>query len=600
MSGFLLFWATDSFAQKLLGLEAEKWVSELHRNKLSEPNGLGRLTQLLLEADSLHAARVLDTLETEGQTRGYIYRTYFCMTKADYLYKRFAGIVTFRDLTTQPPAALKAEIIQLHKDAVNAAYHTEQQLMIGWASFYSARIMRNLGEIGWAVMYAKNGVDLFEKVGYDVEPTVYTWLSELLYDIREYKESFANARKALVSWAKIKKEEDENKIKDKDKDKLLMHYHVRACNMRALNHFTLRQFDSAHFFLDSALQVARHIQDTAWTSKVMVNIGRVLYHTSQPDSALGLFERAYQYSLSARQYDNAAHAAEWAAKTQLAMGNTSTALAKARNALYLLSLVPNRPFLRDSYSTLSVVLRQAKIYDSAFYYNDRFMALNDSLEKAIATSSLAISKARLNDEESRFNIQKLNREKRTTLLWRNFTIAFIILVAVLAVLVVNRRLLKEKIKRNKVEQEKMLLAQNIEAATAQIQLFTANLLEKSHLIEQLQAQMLGQNQDSLKDQEAIQANLGGLTILTEKDWQEFKMLFEKAYPGFFSSLTERFTGITIAEQRMAALIHLALTTHQMASILGISTDSVRKSRQRLRQRFKVSNDTQLNEMIAQM
>jgi DNA-binding CsgD family transcriptional regulator len=48
--------------------------------------------------------------------------------------------------------------------------------------------------------------------------------------------------------------------------------------------------------------------------------------------------------------------------------------------------------------------------------------------------------------------------------------------------------------------------------------------------------------------------------------------------------------ITVAERRMAALIRLHLNTKQMASMLGISTDSVYKIRQRLRKRLQLVDE----------
>jgi DNA-binding CsgD family transcriptional regulator len=48
---------------------------------------------------------------------------------------------------------------------------------------------------------------------------------------------------------------------------------------------------------------------------------------------------------------------------------------------------------------------------------------------------------------------------------------------------------------------------------------------------------------------------------------------------------------------MAALTRLHLTTKQMASMLGISADSVHKTRQRLRERFQISDSATLEELI---
>ena len=104
------------------------------------------------------------------------------------------------------------------------------------------------------------------------------------------------------------------------------------------------------------------------------------------------------------------------------------------------------------------------------------------------------------------------------------------------------------------------------------------------------------NNSSAGQQETIAA-LSNLTILTEAEWDQFKELFEKNYPMFFQDLREKVPDITVAEQRMAALICLQLTTRQMASMQGISPDSVHKTRQRLRHRLGVSTETNLEEYL---
>jgi hypothetical protein len=224
------------------------------------------------------------------------------------------------------------------------------------------------------------------------------------------------------------------------------------------------------------------------------------------------------------------------------------------------------------------------------------MALHDSLEKEVATSSLAISRARLSDEVSRFNIQKLNREKQEELRWRNIIIAFIIFLAFNALLVTNRQRLKEKIKSKSAQQDKRLLQLEMNSANEQLKMFTANIFEKTNLIEKLELQLKGK--DNTFDQRVIIAELTQQTILTEDDWSLFKNLLEKIYPGFFHRLKEQYKGITVAEQRMAALLKLRLSTKETAAMLGISIESARKSRQRLKQRVDLPENVKLEDYFA--
>jgi len=77
-----------------------------------------------------------------------------------------------------------------------------------------------------------------------------------------------------------------------------------------------------------------------------------------------------------------------------------------------------------------------------------------------------------------------------------------------------------------------------------------------------------------------------------------RKLFEKIYPGFFIKLKTSVNEITLSELRMAALVKLHLTTRQIAAILGISPNSVNKTKQRLRQRLHVDIEKNIEEVIA--
>lgn len=593
--GFLAV-CTTATAQKKLGLEPDPWADLLSESKNNEVNSLGSLTQQLVEADSLRALGFLDSLEASDKARGYYFRTYFCMIKADFLYAKFAGYDKYKDRGSKELKPIKEQLVKLYAEALDAVYHTDNELTIGWVNFYSARRMRHFGEIGWAVMYSKNGVDLFEKVEYPVEPPVYTDLAELLCQVKEYDESIIYAKKGIAAWKKL---DYETAYQDPYK------YKIRAFNTIGISFFRKNQFDSADAYYQQALQLATQNKDTLLAAKVLGNIGRIIYTQNKFDSAWSLFNNDYQNCKDDSIYNDAANASLWMARASLGRGNKAAALAEAKEAMRLLGLWPSGPYLRDTYYTLTQIFRATGNYDSAFYYSDRYIALNDSLEKEVATSSLAISKAKLNDETSRYNIQNLNKEKREQLLIRNILIVAIVAAFLIALLVVSRRVLKQKVRLEKmekekllIEQEKKLMAQEISSAKEQMKMFTGNIIEKTNLIEKLEGQI--QNKEASTGQQAIISELSQQTILTEEDWVTFKTLFEKIHPDFFLKVKDKFPDITLAEQRTAALTRLRLTTRQIASILGISTDSVHKSRQRLRQRLQVGITANLEELMVNL
>ena len=241
-------------AQKKIGLEVGKWASFLTENKLNEVNSLGSLTQMLIDADSIRAFYFLDSLNHHRNAKGYYFRIYFNMVKADFLYAKFAGYDKYKDRRSVALKPIKEQLMKLYADAIDAVYHIENDdILIGWVSFYSARKMRHFSETAWAVMYAQNGVELFEKQGYLVEPPVYTELADLLYQVKEYDECILYAKKGITALQKMNYEKE---YSDSYK------YKIEALNTIGNSFYKTNRYDSAKACYQQALLLATKNKDT--------------------------------------------------------------------------------------------------------------------------------------------------------------------------------------------------------------------------------------------------------------------------------------------------------------------------------------------------
>jgi len=561
--------------------DPEKWAIELNRKGPGGNDSLKKIISILQQIDSAKAFGFLDELQEKGNSKGDHFQVRFNCVKASAIFYWLAYYDFYQNRKPTDRELVKKEIMQLYAKAIDIAYRLEDDYLVAYAASSYASVINILGETGLAVMYAKNGIDLYEKLGIPIEPQNYQYLAELLYRVREYDECIRYAKKAVTGWR-----QSPNEFKT---------FTVSCLNTVALGYHRQLFYDSAFVYYNQALQLAMQIRDTVWTGIVSGNMGQVFYTQGKYDTAYKLLMKDYNASNEKGYYDNAANSLQWAARTELALGNKTAALVKAREAFQLLKIWPDGNYLRNTYYTATQIFREMGSYDSAFFYNNLWSRINDSLEKVVVTSSLAISKARLNDETSRYNIQSLNKEKRSQLLLRNIIIASIIVLAFIIVLTVNRQRLQEKLKTEKAEQEKLRMEQEVASAKDQLKMFTENIVEKTNLIEKLETQIKGK--EATSEQHIIISELSHQTILTEDDWNQFKSLFEKIYPAFFINLKEKFPDITLAEQRMAALTRLQLTPKQMASMLGISVDSVHKTRQRLRQRLRINPESSLEETM---
>lgn len=561
------------------GLDPKQWAVKLSTKDNSGNEDTQRLDSLLQHVDSSQVLQFLRQLQDKGKRGGDHFRARFNCLKAKQLFFQYAS-------RSQDYAGninlVKGPVVNLFYSALDIAYGTEDDYLAAFVSYTYAITIIRFGDIGVAIMYAGNSVDLYDKLPYDISPNLYQFLAEALFTVGEYKDCIMYGKKALTAW---------HRSSQADKFQA-----ITCMNTVALGYQRQQEYDSALFFYTEALKIAERQNLPVWTGIISGNMAQIYYEQQRYDTAYTLFMKDYRASRDSGFYDNAGNSLQWASRTSLALGKKQRALAEVRESFQLLKLWPVAEYLRNAYFTAMQLFKAMADYDSAFYYSNLYATLNDSLERVRVANNHAIMQARLSDMASQYTSQKLSRQKRTALTVRNIIIAFILVLSSFILFIVKRTRTKAKLEKCKTDQEKLSLEQEMVSARNQLNVVTVNMFEKTGLIEKLEEQLRGN--EATAEYQAVLSDITRLAILTETDWSEFKSIFETIHPGFFVKLTNKFPDITSAEQRMAALTRLHLNSRQIASMLGISVDSVHKSRQRLRQRFKVGTETNLDEIMS--
>ena len=124
------------------------------------------------------------------------------------------------------------------------------------------------------------------------------------------------------------------------------------------------------------------------------------------------------------------------------------------------------------------------------------------------------------------------------------------------------------------------------------------LKEKTALGDNLSAQLPTSPDKSDSNQLALKINnLVASTMLTEEAWEHFWRLFEQVYPGFMYRLKKKFPDLSSAETRLLILTKFNLSTRELAHTLGISGESIRKARYRLRKKLNLVGEASLDTLI---
>src|SRR5690606_8599640 len=88
-----------------------------------------------------------------------------------------------------------------------------------------------------------------------------------------------------------------------------------------------------------------------------------------------------------------------------------------------------------------------------------------------------------------------------------------------------------------------------------------------------------------------------LNFNMDDDWQEFETIFQQVHSVFFLRLKELYPDLSPSEVRLCAMIRLNLHSKDMSAIMGISQDSLRIARYRLRKRLGLERGANLYPFI---
>ncbi|MCS3795150.1 tetratricopeptide (TPR) repeat protein/DNA-binding CsgD family transcriptional regulator [Chitinophagaceae bacterium OAS944] len=544
-------------------LPLKTWVKVLDADDDTLNKNYNEIVTILERTDSALVFRTLNELENKGVSAGPYFQVRIKYLRATMLWK-------IRN------TAAKDLITQLIKPALQQAYTINDDYLIATLSWWYGETMFFCNQIELSTMYCLNAVEILDKKGITAESHKYQFLGELFYLTRDLDKSIYYIRRSIKN--------------EKDTSRNARINTMSRWNTIALCWRKMGNSDSAFHYFDVAMQMANALNSEVWKGIISGNKGYTYFSQKKYDIAKPLLEFDYRTS---KQYDeiaNAAHALQMIARLNLMQGKKDSALLQVKEALRMLQQQPQPVphFLQDVYYATADVYRVLGNSDSFYHYSQLYNNIHDSIERAVANSRLEIARLRLDNQSNVSAIRDLQKEKNVEIQERNYIIAAIVLVAIVGLLIINRQRLKSRFQHQLAFQQRVAAEKELTSAKEQLDMFTQSIIEKSRVIEQLEQQVA--TKALTDEQQQLASELSRQTILTEEDWEKFKTLFEKIYPGFFLKLKEMVPDITLAEKRMASLIRLHLTTKQMASMLGISTDSVYKIRQRLRKRLQLNDD----------
>ncbi|MBC8085029.1 MAG: tetratricopeptide repeat protein [Hymenobacter sp.] len=374
----------------------------------------------------------------------------------------------------------------------------------------------------------------------------------------------------------------------------------------------LERYDSAYYYQHLALRHYRRSANKAGMAKIYENIGSIFEDWARYDSAHYYFSQALRLSRQTgdeiQQIEILNNLGDVLRKT----GRYAPGLGVTRQALALALKTGEHHQLGGAYSDLAKTFSLLGRNDSAYYYSAWSRKYQVATYSATNQQQLALLQTLYDLERKDQQITQLGQARYVNRVLMVAVVGVGILLVVLGGVIISRQRLKirsgqalseqnERMYgtqrelmqlelRNKALEEESL-KQELAVRSRELSTHTLHVIQKNQLLEELRGQLGELVKDDKRDQKKQLKQLLhqiSQNFHHDQHWEDFRTTFEQVHQPFFDNLQQHCATLTAGERRLVALLKMNLTSQDIATSLGVSLDSLRVMRYRLRKRLNLA------------
>jgi len=252
---------------------------------------------------------------------------------------------------------------------------------------------------------------------------------------------------------------------------------------------------------------------------------------------------------------------------------------------------------KEVYHMLFVFYRNEKEYEKALTYHKQYEKLRDSLDIEGLKKNITELEVKYALKEKIRKIESLKKEKSIIYFHATALILALLFLSIIIILFLNNRRLKLKNEKSISENKSFLAKHRADQAVQELNMLKASLHEKSTFIEELEKEISSlSNKDDQKHMEEKVKFLRKTRILTDDDWSLYSRVFYELNPTFDKKI-EGFETMSQGDKRQLIFLKLGLSQKEIAYLMGISNEGVKRARQRLAKKIGLESSSNLNEFI---
>lgn len=453
----------------------------------------------------------------------------------------------------------------------------------GWSNYYAGRVYEQAGKLFEAGLYFLKAA---EYAGEILDPLLGMMANYYLGELHDKQYAFDKSLEAYKKSYAIYGQTPGEKYTGALLHSIGSEYGING------------KRDSAYYYLEKALEIARECKDTMEMAAICNDIGLYLHEDSQ-------YPKAKCYLQQSLSLENDG---DWLITRKITLAKIYAYLNDPDSSFLLLNEVKSVVEELDDielravyYSALAKTEAASKNYESAFFYQNRYVACVDSVYQLQRKSSLA-------EVEQIYNYLKYQEEneKLHTVQHRAIVIGWIVLSLLLVIfLVIGVMKWKKEQDLSKAEDtvdvlrkmEKINQSNCNNDAAGQMELSgysdeEKDMMVKKALLMQLNiTKVLSQlDEKSEKEQsflERFNSLFYGEQHTLEIDWNELYLLVDLLYNDFAGKLRNHYSKILLEKEiQLCCLLKANMDTTEIACVMKQSINTVRTRKTSIRKKLK--------------
>ena len=375
-----------------------------------------------------------------------------------------------------------------------------------------------------------------------------------------------------------------------------------------------QRYDSAIYFQRMALQEYSQIAHKQGMAKIYENVGSIYEDLEQYDSSwyyfthsLELYEQAGEEVASIEVVNNLGDIYRKTGRYREAIVQTGKALALAEktNDLY-----EKGAAYRDLGKAYDLLHQE----DSAYHYLELSRRATIDIYSKENTRQTAFLSVLFDIDKKNDEIVRLENARNITLI---VTVAMVVVVSLLVALgwmmvrrqnermeaeLARKQLEEERLKRElEIDRKELdVKSQELEVKRKGLTSYTLHVIQKNQLLESLRDRLAFLVKEDKRDQKKQLTQLIqqiNQNFNHDQYWEEFRETFGQVHQQFFDTLKRHSDDLTANDMRLLSLIKLNLASADISTLLGISQDSLRVSRYRLKKKLNLGADESLTTFV---